>query len=99
MLGCLKKLKVTHHWILPKALQNDFCWVSKDHLSINTIAAMFTGSTSSETNAYDFFSDDNKIKWNGIFLDALNVVSLSGKKHDCVTFLCVVSLAHDQRQF
>jgi len=36
---------------------------------------MFSASTSSDTNTYDFSSDENKPRWNGIFTYALNLVS------------------------
>ncbi|XP_060570683.1 son of sevenless homolog 1-like isoform X2 [Ruditapes philippinarum] len=35
---------------------------------------MFATSTSSDTNTYDFFSDENAPKWKGIFMTALNLV-------------------------
>jgi hypothetical protein len=36
---------------------------------------MFATSTSSDTNTYDFSSDENAPKWKGIFMTALNLVS------------------------
>lgn len=40
---------------------------------------MFPTSTSSDTNTYDFFSDENAPKWKGIFMTALNLVSKFGQ--------------------
>lgn len=35
---------------------------------------MFPTTASSDTNAYDFFSNENEVKWKGIFIAALNSV-------------------------
>lgn len=57
-------------------MQDELFYDSRDYYKIILVTVMFSASTSSDSNTYDFFSDENVPKWNGIFISALNLVSI-----------------------
>lgn len=60
----------------PEAVQDELFYDSRDYSKIILVTVMFSASTSSDSNTYDFFSEENLPKWKSIFISALNLVSI-----------------------